>query len=156
MKKVLAVTVVALFTMAGAAFAGQATNNLTVTANVQNVCTITSVAGSVDFGSYDPTSTTDNTSGQTSFNYKCTKGASFKMYITRNNQMLMSGADALTYELYSDNGRTTVFPATNGAASSQASPDNGSKTVNIYGKIPNSQNVTAGVHTETDVITIDY
>ncbi len=155
-KLVLAVVVAALIIMTGAAFAATATNNLTVQANVQNVCTISSAPGTVDFGNYDPTSTSDNTAGQTSFGYKCTKNASFKVYITRNNQMLMGGVDPLTYDLYSDAGRTTVFPATSGGATAQTSPDNGQKTMNIYGKIPNSQNVIAGMHTETDVITIEY
>ncbi len=155
-KLVLAVVVAALIIMTGAAFAATATNNLTVQATVLNVCTISSAPGNVDFGNYDPTSTTDNIAGQTSFGYKCTKNASFKIYITRNNQMLMGGVDALNYDLYSDAGRTAVFPATSGAATAQTSTDNGQKTVNIYGKVPNSQNVTAGLHTEIDVITIEY
>ncbi len=155
-KLVWAVVVVAVFAMTGAASAATATNNLSVQANVQNVCTISLAPGTVDFGNYDPTSTTDNIAGQTSFGYKCTKGASFKVFITRNNQMLLGGVDPLTYDLYSDAGRTTVFPATSGTATAQTSTDNGQKTVNIYGKIPNSQNVISGLHTETDVITIEY
>ncbi|SPQ00599.1 putative Protein U [Candidatus Sulfobium mesophilum] len=155
-KLVLVVVAVALIAMTGAAFAATATSNLTVTANVQNVCTISSAPGTVDFGNYDPTSTTDNIAGSTSFGYKCTKGTVFRSYITRTNQMLMGGVDPLTYDLYADAARTTVFPATFAAASSQTSPDNGQKTMNIYGKIPNSQNVLSGVHTETDVITIEY
>ncbi len=154
-KLVLAVVVAALIIMTGAAFAATATNNLTVQANVQNVCTISTAPGTVDFGSYDPTSTTDNTAGHTTFGYKCTKGATFKIYIARNNQML-AGAEVLAYDLYSDAARTTVFPATLGAASSQTSTSNGQVTVDIYGKIPNSQDVTSGVHSETDIITINY
>ena len=155
-KTLLAVIVVAVLAMAGTAFAASATTNLTVTANVANICTISTNPGNVDFGTYDPTSLTDNVTGQTSFRYKCTKGTSYKVYITRNNQMLMGGLDPLNYELYSDSPRTNVFPKFNAAASSQTSANNGEVTVDIYGKIPHSQDVEAGVHTEIDIITIDY
>jgi spore coat protein U-like protein len=155
-KTLLAVMVVAILAMAGAAFAASATTNLTVTANVANICTISTNPGNVDFGTYDPTSLTDNATGQTSFRYKCTRGTSYKVYITRTNQMLKGGLDPLNYELYSDTSRTNVFPKLNAEASGQTSANNGEVTMDIYGKIPHSQNVEAGVHTEIDVITIEY
>jgi spore coat protein U-like protein len=156
-KFILAVMAVALLTMTGAAFAaGTATTNLSVTTNVQDACRISSNPGTVDFGNYDPTDPSDNTAGQTSFGYKCSKGTNYKVYITRNNQMLMGGADSLSYDLYSDASRTIVFPAIPADATQQTSANNGVVTVNIYGKIPAGQDVSAGAHTENDTITIEY
>jgi spore coat protein U-like protein len=156
-KLVLAVMVVALLTMTGAAYAASpATATLSVTANVQDACRISTGPGTVDFGTYDPTDLTPNTVGQTSFGYKCSKGTDYKVYITRNNQMLMGGADPLDYDLYSDASRTISFPAAAADATQQTSLNNGEVTVNIYGKIPEGQDVSAGVHTEDDTITIEY
>jgi spore coat protein U-like protein len=154
-KFVLAVMVLALLTVTGTAFAATASTSLSVTANVQDACRISSNPGTVDFGTYDPTDTSPNIAGQTSFGYKCSKGTNYKVYITRTKQMLM-GTDSLSYDLYSDAGRTVVFPAVAADATQQTSANNGEVTVNIYGKIPAGQDVSAGVHTETDTITIDY
>jgi spore coat protein U-like protein len=155
-KFVLAVMAVALLTMTGAAFAAPATTNLSVTANVQDACRISSNPGTVNFGTYDPTDTSDNIAGTTSFGYKCSKGTNYKVYITRNNVMTSSGSDTLTYDLYSNTGRTTVFPATAAAATQQQSTSNGEVTVDIYGKIGAGQDVSSDTYTESDTITVDY
>jgi spore coat protein U-like protein len=144
-----------LFTMPGVVFADTATTNFTVAANVEGACKFSTNPGNIDFGSYDTTSTADNVADHSAFRYKCANGTTYRVYITRTDQMLM-GADSLSYELYSNAARTTVFPATAGGVVPKTSSNNGQVSVNIYGKIPNSQDVLPGVYTETDIITIEY
>jgi spore coat protein U-like protein len=144
-----------LFKVSGAVFAETATTNVTVTANVQGVCKFSSDPKNMDFGGYDPTSTVDNVVGHTLFRYRCATGTTYRLFVTRTNQMLM-GANPVSYELYSNAGRTTVFPATAGSAAPKTNTNNGEVSVNIYGKMPHSQDVLPGVYTETNVITIEY
>jgi spore coat protein U-like protein len=159
MKKfVLALMVLALFTMTGAAFAvGTATTNLSVTADVQNACRISTGPGTVNFGSYDPTAISDNTAGTTSFQYQCTQGTTNYVYITRTNVMTDGSGNNLNYSLYSDAGMTTVFPKQKSEVTSPPTSSNNSPvTVNIYGKIAAQQNVPAGSYSETDTITVEW
>ncbi len=88
------------------------TNNLNVTASVAANCTITAVTD-VSFGAYDPTSATDlDVNGDITF--RCTKNTSYKTYMVDTRQMVGAvNADNLDFELYSDAGRTTVFPSDN-------------------------------------------
>jgi len=137
---------------AAAVMAATDTDTLNVLVTVQNTCRITSTTD-VDFGTYDPTDPANDDDGQGSINFRCTKGASYGIYIVRTNTM--SGPDSLTYELYEDAGRTSVFPSSS-IGTPDTSASNAVATKDIYGRIPAQQDVQAGSYSETVTATIEY
>jgi spore coat protein U-like protein len=139
------------------AIAGSAASSFSVSASAVPVCKITTSPATMDFGSYDPTSNVNNNSGAGSFGFKCAKGTAYKVYITGTRAMT-SGSEALNFELYSDTGRSLVFPSTNASGLSGSAASNGIEIVtNIYGGIPAGQDVTAGkTFTQTMTVTVDY
>ncbi|MDH4232537.1 MAG: spore coat U domain-containing protein [Nitrospirota bacterium] len=155
MKKLfLASMATTLLAMAGAAFAGTDTNSIQVLANVPPVCRITTAATDVDFGTYDPTLDADDTDGTSSVSFRCVKGTTYWTYIARANTMT-AGTESLTYELYTDAARTTVWDASKtGVGNSSAS--NAVQTIDIYGKIPKLQDVGAGSYSESVTVTVEY
>src|SRR4030065_2345276 len=100
----------ALVMTASTAFAATATQSLTVSVTVPNLCRITSVTN-VTFGTpYDTTDSVQNDSGQGDFSFRCTKGTNYDLYITGTRQMT-NGTDNLNYLLYQEDGRKTLRPA---------------------------------------------
>ena len=145
MKKTISILAAGgLLALAGTAMAATATSNFTVSASVSNGCRISTAASAVNFGAYDPTDANPNDVGTGSFGYKCTKGTDYWTYITGVRQMA-DGPEILNFELYSDAGRTTTFPATKAAAgAATTSANNGEVTKSYFGRIPAGQDVTAG------------
>lgn len=148
----------AIIALAEVAAAGSATTSFTAQTNVIAVCRITTSASTINFGNYDPTSPSNNDNGTGSFGFKCTKGTPYKVYITPAARVMTSGAESLSFELYSDSGRTSAFPSTNAAGISGSATSNGTEiTTNIYGRILTGQDVTQGnTFTQTLTATVDY
>lgn len=139
LKRLLPATSVAavLFIAAPAVFAGNDTGGLNVTATVISICRNIST-DNIDFGDYDPTEPVDNTNGQGSGTFSCTKGTNYRTYIARTNFMT-NGTDSLTYELYSNREMSSVYPETaDGTAFTAAS--NTPVTEDIYGTVAALQN----------------
>ena len=147
-----------MFAASGKAVAGSAASSFSAQTNAIAVCRITSAATTIDFGNYDPTDASPNDAAAGSFGFRCTKGTVYKIYITPGARTMISGSEGLNFELYSDAGRTSVFPGTNATGISGSSTSNGVEIMtNIYGRIPAGQDVTAGnTFTQTLTATIDY
>lgn len=145
-----------IFTLAlgsGTAIAGKSGGTLNVTATVINTCRSIST-DNIDFGNYDPTDPAENTTGRGSGTFRCTKGTSYRTFVTRSNSMT-NGTDSLAYELYSDPARSNVYPdVSDGAPDTAAS--NGPITKDIYGKIAALQNAGPGSYAETITFTVEY
>lgn len=156
MKRIIVVlTALAVVAMAGLANAATQTSNLQVTATVTNGCRIDSVSN-VAFGSYDPTDSVDNTAGSGNVVTRCTKNTTYRIYITGTRTMAF-GAESLNFDLYTDAGRTNIFPATFAAASPSTSSSNAPVTTTIYGKIPALQDAAAGgPYSATLTSTVEY
>jgi spore coat protein U-like protein len=148
---VLSVFVVALFA-AGSVLAATATTNLQVSASVAATCRITSV-NNIAFGEYDVTSETP-TDAQGDMSFKCTKGTTYKTYITGTRSMT-NGTDNLSFQLYSDSNRSTVFPTDNSGSGEQAA-NSSTITKNIYGRIAAGQDVGVGNYSQTLTATVEY
>jgi len=133
--------------------AGKSDDTLNVTATVINTCRSINT-DNIDFGKYDPTDPADNTMGRGSSTFRCTKGTSYRTYITRSDSM-NSSTDSLSYELYSNPARSSVYPdAPVGALGTAA--NNGPITKDIYGTITALQNANPGNYAETITFTIEY
>jgi spore coat protein U-like protein len=144
--------------------AGSATANLTVTATVGPNCTITTAP--VAFGAYDPVvvnaTTSDDDVGTISI--ACTKGtvATIGLGLGANvsgttRRMKDATTDYLTYELYLDSTRATVWGTTGvNLFSAGAAPSKVARPFSVYGRIPSGQDVPAGSYTDTVVATVNF
>ena len=148
-----ALTAIGLLAMNGVSMAATKTNNLNVTATVVANCNITSVTD-ITFGTYDTTSATPlDANGDMTF--RCTKNTSYKAYITGTRTMTGSGADTLTFTLFSDAGHTTSFPIDNSGAPTSA-PSNAPISKTVYGRIPATQDVGVDSYAQVLVATVEY
>jgi spore coat protein U-like protein len=136
----------------------------TVTATILAECNVTTAA--LTFGNYDSvvanrSTALDNTTLVEVF---CTKGA--VAFVSLDNGVNAAGAtrrlksatgNFLTYEMYRESGRTTVWNATNtnsGTSTSKLTAINGGFTV--FGRIPAGQDIPAGSYSDTVTVTVNY
>jgi spore coat protein U-like protein len=149
--------------MAAPALAQTATANLSVTATVAKNCSITTTP--VAFGSYDPVvaNATTPLDGSGSVVVTCTKGAGTRIDLGLGSnaaasvRRMLGGADLLTYELYTDTGRSTVWGSGAGAGQTiAAAPNKNPRTFTVYGRVPAGQDVGAASYADTVVATINF
>jgi spore coat protein U-like protein len=152
-----------VFGMAAPALAQTATANLSVTATVTKNCSITTTA--VAFGSYDPVvaNATTPLDGTGSVVVTCTKGAGTRIDLglggnaSGSVRRMLGGADLLTYELYTDSGRSTVWGSGAGAGQTiAAAPNKNPRTFTVYGRVAAGQDVGAASYADTVVATINF
>lgn len=164
----IAVAATAIF-LSASTWAAIDTANLAVSATVVNVCAIgpgTLAFGSIGLGVNAGAGTLnpvnhDADSGST-ISIVCTNGASAAITAgagansAGSVRKMISGADLLTYELYTDSGRLTALNATN--AISYTGTGLAVTTQTIYGRITGAQLAAAkkGTYTDTVAMTITY
>lgn len=156
--------------IAGAAFvttaqlsAATSSTTMGVSANVTNNCTI--ATNPIAFGSYDPvvSHASSNLDAAGAVTIACTKGAVTSIGLdtgsnaSSSTRRLASGSDFITYELYQDSSRSTVW-GNSGAAlyNSGTAPSKDSRTFQVYGRIVAGQDVTAGSYTDTVTATVNF
>ena len=158
MKKLLlwAVGIIFLLAITGsmAMAAGTATSGLDVSATVSNGCRMISVTDIVFSTAYDPTDPANNDTGAGDFEFRCTKGTDYDMYITGARTMT-DGSDTLAFELYQDGGRTTVWPSVN-PATPTTSADNSPVIMDVFGRISALQDVQAGPYAGSVTVTVEW
>ena len=66
-----------------------------------------------------------------------------------------AGTNYLTYELYSDSTRTTVWSAVNTVGPITV-PNKNEQTQNVYGRITAGQDVPSGTYTDTVLVTLNF
>lgn len=152
--------IAALFVMTTAAEAQTSTSSMTVTATVVASCTVT--AGPLAFGMYTSVSAVDATA---TILASCTNGTPYTIGLdaglgtgatVSSRRMSGPGADLLTYVLYSNAGRTTVWGNTIGT-DTVAGTGNGLTNAHVvYGRILASQYVATGGYSDTVTVTISY
>jgi len=152
-----------VFGLTAPALAQTASTNLSVTAVVAKNCSITTTA--VAFGSYDPIVANASTplDGTGSVVVTCTKGSGTRIDLglgsnaTGSVRKMLGGTDLLTYELYTDTGRSTVWGSGAGAGQTiAAAPNKNPRTFTVYGRVPAGQDVGAASYADTVVATINF
>ena len=149
--------------MAAPAFAQTATANLGVSATVAKNCSITTTA--VAFGAYDPVvaNATAPLDGTGSVVVTCTKGAGTRIdlglgaNVIGTTRRMAGGTDFLTYQLYQNTGRTTVWGT--GAAAGltiPVAPSRTARTFTVFGRVAAGQDVAAASYNDTVVATINF
>ena len=156
--------VIAGAALATPASAQSATASLTVSATVTVNCTIST--SPVAFGNYDPVvahaaAALDATGTIT---VACTKGATSTIGlhpgsngIGSTRRMSAGGGNYLTYELYSNPSRTTVWENSGaGLLSTGVSPSKGARNFTVYGRVAGNQDVSAGSYSDIVVATVNF
>lgn len=143
------------------------TSNLSVSATVAANCTISTAA--VAFGAYDPVVTNASTAlaATGTVTTTCTSGASATILLGQGAnaatgstdavpvRRMISGTNLLSYQLYSDTGRTTVWG--NDATSDVPTTGTGAAVATtVYGSVTAGQNVPSGSYTDTVVATVSF
>ncbi len=156
--------------IASPARAGTATSNMAVSMTVAANCTIS--AGALSFGGYDPitANASTNLNGTAGLSVSCTGGAAGVITLGQGSNGATSSSDSaplrqasngagtpsfLSYALYQDTGRTTVWGNTAGTGASYTGT--GSQTlVTVYASVAAGQNVPAGSYSDTVVATVTF
>jgi len=154
MKKIILLVMAGLILLTGATvMAATDTSSLGASASVAASCSVSSVTA-LDFGTYDPTSASNDDDGVGDLSFSCTKGTAWDVYITGARTMT-DGTDTLNFEVYSEAGRSTVFPSASGTNNGTAA-DNNTITQNLYGRIAASQDVQVGSYSGSVTVTVEY
>jgi len=147
-----------------AIFAGTATDNMAVSADVGISCTI--AVADLTFSGYDPTYGVDNDSTG-SVTSTCTTGGAVVLTLGESIipgdgstadvpvRQMTSGGNTLAYGLYKENGRTTVFGNTSETGSSFTATG-GADVTTVYGRIPKSQSAAIGSYADSVSVTLTY
>jgi spore coat protein U-like protein len=143
--------------------AGTATTNLSVTATISNNCTISTTT--VAFGAYDPVVTNASTAldGTGGVTIACTKGAAPTIGLglgsnaSGGTRRMANGTDYLTYELYKETGRTSVWGNSGGDLfTPAAAPSKEGRTFTVYGRVAAGQDLPAASYSDTVVATVNF
>lgn len=171
MQKTSLLALILVTLMTAPAFAGSATNSLTVQATVSANCTVT--AATLDFGSYDPLVThaaTDLAVSQ-ALTIKCTKGTAATSIdlspganFSGTRRMLGAPGNFLNYELYKEATHTNVWTtgAGTGVVPAASTGKNNPLTFSsgaalaVFGMVPRDQDVATGSYSDTVTITINF
>lgn len=158
----LAIAGAAHVTTAGLS-AATATASMPVSATVNNNCTITT--NPIAFGNYDPVvaNASANLDAAGAVIIACTKGAVTTLGLdtganaSSSTRRLASSGSFLTYEVYQDSSRSTVW-GNSGAAlyNSGTAPSKDARTFPVYGRVSGGQDVPAGSYTDTVVATVNF
>ncbi len=148
------------------AYGGTTSQNMSVTASVSNNCTLSTPTFA--FGSYDPIGTNASTplDATADLTVTCTQGASTTITMDQGSnadtgstaasplRRLKTGSEYLSYNLYTDSGRTTVWNGTTGASYTGTGS---STSVTVYGRISSGQtSANAGSYSDTVAVTITF
>ena len=159
----ITVTTALVATLAPRATAATATANLTVSATVTKNCTVSTAA--LAFGSYDPVvaNASANLDGAGGVTVACTRGATASIALGSGSnasgstrRMGDGSGNFLSYELFSDSGRSSVWNSGAGALSLTAAPSRAARDFTVYGRIAGNQDVPAGTYGDTVVATVNF
>ncbi len=154
-----------LLAVSGAAFAGTATVNVGVSANIANNCTVGNVSA-IAF-TYDPIVANHSSPAVATgtIDVTCTSGAPWTLdldnglnngHVTLSqNRAMNSGSNYLSYDIYSDSGHSTVWLSGSGKDVT-GTGSGAAQTQTMYGQVPAAQNVPAGTYNDTVVATVNF
>lgn len=134
-----------------------------------SLCSCTTTATGVSFGTYDPTASgTRTTTGNVhvfctllvaiagSFTIDLSTGGSNSY----SGRTLRNGASSLRYNLFTDNARSQIWGNGTGGSANVSQSFTGllliDRTATIYGSIAAGQNVPAGTYSDTIIVTVSY
>lgn len=142
---------------------GSPSRTLPVSATVLPECVADAFA--LNFGTYDPLGLhgASPLDGQTVLNVRCTKGTTASVSLGGGNnpappaRRMTSGGNLLTYNIFIDAGRATIWNSVNTRQATSTSKNIPLANGLIgYGRIPAGQDAFVGSYTDTVVATVNY
>lgn len=161
LRAALAAATLALALAATHASAQTASASFTVSATVAKNCTI--AAAPVNFAAYEPIGANDTAplTGTGAITVRCTRGTAWSIALGNGNNFsggrrMQIGAtgEYLSYELYSDAARTTVWNATAPVAGVAA--NRAPLGVPVYVTVPGGQDAVEGTYTDQVSATVNF
>lgn len=162
-RRISAASFVALLALAAPnmACAAQDQTTFAVTASVVAACAVS--ATNMLFGSYDPTSATPNDK-QSTVNVTCTNGVSYAIGLDAGGgsgatvaaRKMSASTDLLTYSLYTDSGRMTVWGNTANVDVVSSTGTGVLQAFTVYGRAPAAQTAPVGNYTDTVTVTVTF
>lgn len=147
-----------LVAVAGLASAADETTTFTVSATVAESCTVS--AANLSFGTYDRTLGNTATAIITA---NCTLGTTYSLAldfggaVDANSRVMDDGGGSeLSYQLYQNALRTTVWGTGGDAKTGLTGTGLDDVTNIVYGSVPSGQNKAAGSYTDTVTVTLTY
>jgi spore coat protein U domain-containing protein, fimbrial subunit CupE1/2/3/6 len=155
----------ALLAAGGSAGAGIVTSGFQVSATVAPRCTI--VASNLAFGVYDPfvANAQVGLDAAATLTVTCTRGAVGAIAVDAglnggpegSVRQMVSGSQRLTYQIFKDPSRTTVWRAgADGATVINAGGAEAPERVTLFARIPPSQVVLSGRYADTVTATMQF
>jgi spore coat protein U-like protein len=146
--------------------AAQATDNLAVQATVVANCNI-NAPNVLQFGNYDPIVVNAaggaDLDGSTTIEVRCTKnsanvwiGLDLGANASGSTRRMTDGTEFLTYEIYQDAPGGTVWGNVLGEGVSYTAATSAWVDVDVFGRVPQGQDVSAGTYNDTVVATINF
>lgn len=144
-----------------AAFALTSTGTVAVSATVVKNCVFTN--GTLTFTGYDPVganATANLDVASTGFTVACTKGVAYSIALDLGanalgtTRRMVSGTNFLSYEIYSDTGRTVVWNATNVVTGT--APSRAPIALTAFGRVTAAQDVPVGTYNDTVTATVTF
>jgi spore coat protein U-like protein len=138
-----------------------ASTTFRVSAKVQAVCEVT--ATDLAFGTYTSQAGTP-LQGTTLLRATCTPGSTYNVGLnegtspgaTINARKMVSGTQALNYQLYSDSARTTIWGNTTGTDTVTGVGTGLAVDHTVFGAVPAAQVVPAGDYGDTVTVRVYY
>jgi spore coat protein U-like protein len=130
---------------------------------VQAKCSFVGVAP-ISFGIYDVFSGSPNNNGVGTISIDC-KGAGHSSFVVRLStgqsnsyvsRVMMSGGKRMYYNLFTSAARTVVWGDHTGGSATMGVYKNSVSTLNIFGQIPERQDVSVGLYTDNIIVTVDF
>ena len=141
--------------------AATTTSTFTVQMKVTSSCVINS-ASTLNFGNQGVlVANVDNTS---TLQVQCTNTTPYNIGLDAGTgtgatvaaRKMTNGANTITYSLYSDSGRSTVWGNTVGTNTVSATGNGASQTYTVYGRVPSQTTPAAATYTDTITVTVTY
>ena len=157
--KFLLVSALALF--GSEAQAATATTTFTVQMTIAASCIINS-ASTLNFGTSGVIAA--NVDQTSTLQVQCTNTTPYSISLdpgtgsgaTVAARKMTNGANTITYSLYQDAGRTTVWGNTIGTNTVAGTGNGASQSYTVYGRVPPQTTPAAALYTDTITVTVTY
>ena len=160
----------ALFTLAAIVcaspvWAASTPFSMTVNATVAAACNVSSAA--VQFGTNLPVPATSNIDVQATVAITCANGTPYTIAANAGNgagatvasrrMRLIGGSALLTYSLYTDAARTTIWgDGTAGTVLLTGTANGATQQIPVYGRIPSGQSPASGTYFDTVTLLVTF
>jgi spore coat protein U-like protein len=151
----------AIALLGGEARAATATTTFNVQMTIAASCIINS-ASTLNFGSSGVIAA--NVDQTSTLQVQCTNTTPYTISLDAGTgtgatvaaRKMTNGANTITYSLYSDAGRTTVWGNTIGTNTVAGTGNGASQPYTVYGRVPPQTTPAAALYTDTITVTVTY